>query len=260
MTSLVELQRAFAGAIRGQADELIAAKLRYQQLSPAQVLNIYRHHHQISLRAALGATFKTVQLVIGEEAFTILAKDFLSIHPPAEPCVAEYGASFPEHLAIDTRLRDFAYLADVARLDWAVNCATIARDAPILERDAFAALTAEQFADLRLTAHPSLTLLHSRYPLPEIWRLARSPETRGNVSLSDGQCLLMIWRQNGEPKMAELDEACFRALKRLVDGASLFSVSEDLAESQLAGFFSDQILSGAFGSFRPNGRSDWPGR
>src|SRR6266542_3456863 len=70
---------------------------------------------------ALATTFPTVQALVGEDFFRMLARAFVGQSPPNQPVLAEYGAGFPAFIAGHDAARDLPYLADIARLDWALN-------------------------------------------------------------------------------------------------------------------------------------------
>ena len=60
-------------------------------------------------------------------------------------------------------------IADVADLEVARGKAYHAADAAPLPPQAFAAIPAERLAGLRLTLHPSVSLLQSRFPIVSVW-------------------------------------------------------------------------------------------
>jgi hypothetical protein len=185
-------------------------------------------------------------LLIGEEAFHILARRLLQSQPPCTPCLAEYGSEFGAHLDDEPLVRDLPYLADIARLDWAVNRAVIAPDATALEADLLSALTPEELGKLRLAAHPSLALLRSDFPLLDIYRLAHGASDAGAVTLDAGDARLMIWRQRGLVRTESISEGVFEALELLSAGRSILSACGKLEQSELPTFFSGQILTGGF--------------
>ncbi|MBL8711032.1 MAG: putative DNA-binding domain-containing protein [Rhodospirillaceae bacterium] len=246
MTALVDLQRQMAAAIRRPARALPMDVFRPDHLPEGDPLSVYANHHQISLCAALATTFPTVSLLVGEEAFRVLASRFLQCQPPVRPCLAEYGADFGTYLDGEMLVKSLPYLADMARLDWAINRATTAPEAVALDMDMLGALTAEQLAELSLQAHPSLTLLRSDFSLPDIYRFAHGAETAEAITLKASETRLMIWRQNGTAKTTSVSPDVFEALEALIRGEKLASACERLPPSELPDFFSQQILAGGF--------------
>lgn len=245
MTALVDLQRQMVRAIRDGSGESSVSGFRSEHLPEGEALSIYRNHHRISLCAALAMTFQTVSLLIGEQAFSVLAWRFLLARPPMQPCVSEYGAEFSCFLEMEPLVKDLPYLADVARLDWAINVARGASDTPSLDAEAMSAMAPDQMAELRVEPHPSMTLLHSRYPLLDIFRLARAGEEGEPLSLDAGGGWLMIARRDGL-MINPIASDVVGAFEKMKNGDSMSSVCEELDEAALSKFVAEYLLSGAF--------------
>lgn len=246
MTALVDLQRQMVAAIRGTGCDSLMDVVRPEHLPEGDPLSVYRNHHRISLCAALAMTFPTVSLLIGEEAFRVLASRFLQCQPPLQPWLAEYGAAFGEYLDGEMLVKSLPYLADIARLDWAINRATTAPDAVALDADLLSVLTPDQLAELSVKAHPSLTLLWSNFPLPDIYRLAHGGGDAGAITLDSGGARLMVWRHHNATMTASVSRQAFEALKVLACGGQILSACEQLSQAELPAFFSRHILAGGF--------------
>ena len=91
---------------------------------PRARLGVYRHHVFASLGTALAATFpRRCRRWSGRTSSA--ASRALSSGTPCRRsrCSTEYGADFAAFIAGCEAARDLPYLADVARLDWALNLA-----------------------------------------------------------------------------------------------------------------------------------------
>jgi len=201
MPSLRDLQRDFSATVLGGAAGPAAALVLHDRLPAEPRLQIYQNHVRISLREALAATFPVVLRLVGDAYFATAARRFMQAQPPRGPVLAEYGAGFPAFLEAAPGAPN--YLADVARLEWALNTAYHAPDAPPLEARHLAGLAPDAYAALRLEALASTTLLASAQPIQAIWR-ANQPDRDGTIDAADAQTVL-VWRA------ADGDAAC-RAL------------------------------------------------
>ena len=121
--------------------------------------------------------------LLWDDAFDRAAHLFVTSEPPRSPVLLEYGDSFPQFLRGIGRCAAADYLADIAELEAARTRAYHAADATPLSRDAFAALAPEDLPDLRVTLHPSLTLLRSRFPVVSIWEANRQDREEGNDNM-----------------------------------------------------------------------------
>lgn len=135
-------------------------------------LAAYRANAGALAERALAAAFPTVQQLLGEESFAGLARAFWRRQPPQRGDVGTWGGALAAFIADDEALASEPYLADVARLEWAVHEAEGAADAPPpagLER---LGDTDPQALWLRLA--PGSALIASPYPVATIWHAHRS--------------------------------------------------------------------------------------
>jgi hypothetical protein len=205
--ALPELQAAFAAHLAGEHGPDLTGEI----LPAAGRLAIHRHHVRHSLAAALAATFPTVHAVVGADFFRGLARAFVGCSLPAQPVLSEYGAGFPDFVAGHEPARSLPYLADVARLDWALNLAFHAPADGRLTAAELAVLPAGRLPLLRLALSPGTTLLASGYPLDRIWAAAQPGASVGAVDLNSGGIHLLVLRRPDDAAFARLSagEAAF---------------------------------------------------
>lgn len=137
---------------------------------PARVdagLNAYRANAGAHAERALAAAFPTLQQLLGDASFAALARARWQADPPLRGDLASWGAGLPAFIADDTQLADEPYLADMARLDWAVHLAGQAADAQDLQGLSLLAEVDPQ--RLRLRLQPGSALLDSAHPIATIW-------------------------------------------------------------------------------------------
>src|SRR5215475_14096940 len=163
--ALPDLQKAFADHLAGADRPDLAAEVLGDAIPAAARLRVYRHHVLESLGAALAATFPSVQALVGADFFRGLARAFVTHALPRQPVLAEYGADFPAFVAAYEPARGLPYLADVARLDWALNTAFHAPAGGRLAASDLAALPADRLPALRLALAPGAALVSPTYPL-----------------------------------------------------------------------------------------------
>jgi putative DNA-binding protein len=190
-----ELERNFAAALLGGSEDAVVAEIQGDGLDPAARLAIYRHHVSATLAEALESTYPVVVRLVDRRFFAYAADQFIRRHPPAGPCLFEYGESLADFLATFPASRHLAYLPDVARLEWALNHALHAEDAAIFDPGWLAALRPDEVGGVRLRLHPSVSLLESPWPIDRIWR-ANQPGSNpdATVSLDQGEARLEVYR------------------------------------------------------------------
>jgi hypothetical protein len=221
MPSLREIQREFSRALLGEARGAAVAAVLADRLAPERRLQIYRNHVRITLREALAATFPVVERLVGPGWFATAARSFVENLPPRSPVLAEYGAEFPAYL--ETAPGAPAYLADVARLEWALNLAFHAPDAAPLTASDLAMPEPQDCAALRLAPLPATSVLRSPYPVLAIWQANQpgAPED-ATVDLRQGGQTVLAWRDaGGDAACRSLDTAEAAFLAALVEGRPL---------------------------------------
>jgi len=222
MPALRELQVAFRAALLDGDERRIAAMVVEDDRPASARLAVYRHHVFASLTAALEATYPVVCRLVDRRFFAYAADGYIRQHPPATPCLCEYGASFAEFLGRFPPCAHLVYLPDVARLEWAMNTALHAPDVPALDADALRRLGPEALVDGAVRLDPSLTLLASPWPVDRIWR-ANQPgaDTPAVVTLDSGGVRLEVRRVDSDVVFRSLPAGLFAFRAALAHGQSL---------------------------------------
>jgi hypothetical protein len=229
MSPLRELQAAFRAALLVDDEAAVTRAIADDDVGVSARLAIYRHHVFTSLTAALEATYPVVTRLVDRRFFAWAADRYVRAHPPAGPCLSEYGGEFPAFLAQFPACAHVPWLADVARLEWAMNVALHAPDTVALEPDALRALEPRALARLTLRLEPSITLLESPWPIDAMWR-ANQPDADGVVDLGSGEARLEIRRLDDDVVFRALPPETFAFRAALAAGRAL----EDAVERALA--------------------------
>jgi hypothetical protein len=227
VTPLRELQRDLRAALLGTDGAAAAAAVRDDGVGWAARLGIYRHHVFATLTAALAASFPVVCRLVDERFFGYAADRYIRTEPPVGPCLFEYGGSFPAFLAEFPPCRVLPYLADVARLEWAMQQALHAPDATPLGADALRFVPPRSACALTFALDPSVTLLASPWPIDRIWR-ANQPAAADDaiVDLRAGGATLEVRRVGDEVVVRALDPASFTFRRAIGELTSLGVASE----------------------------------
>lgn len=227
MPSLEELQQDICDAICGSDDARLSDLIAGDGMDPGARLRIYRNHAIITLTDALKATYPVICRLVSEGFFAYAAHEFMREHMPEKPSLAQYGGAFPDFLAEFPPCRDFPYLADVARLEWAINEALHADGIVAIGRRELSGISAADAPRLVLTLHPSVRLLDSRWPIERIWR---ANQTNGDpdlaIDLDSGGVRLQVQRRADRVILKSLTECEFAFLQALANGAPLADAAD----------------------------------
>jgi len=222
MPPLRELQAAIGGALLDGPTEAAAAQILADRLTPEARLDIYRHHVFTTLTAALKATYPVVCRLVHERFFRYAADQYIRAHPPAGPCLFEFGSSFPAFLADFEPCRHLRYLPDVARLEWALNSATHAEEFVPLDPMVLSQLPEDDLPGLSLHLDPSLSLLSSPWPIAQIWEVNQpGADSKVVVDLASGTVYLEVRRIGADALFRALDPATYFFRRALNQGGCL---------------------------------------
>ena len=262
MRSLSELQRGFVAAtVFGDRTALAGLGIATGALDAGARIAIYRNNVFSNYRKALAATFPVVEALVGRPFFAAVVETFVRAHPSTRGDVNRYGGDLPRFLAGYAPARDLPYLADVARLEWAIDQAAIAADAAALDLDALAAVPEDALPELRFRLHPSARLLRSAHPILSIWQ-AHQPGHEDPVNLGAGGDALLIVRGGegvGVRRLAPANHAFLRGLAAdlglgdALERALAVDASFDLREA-LGSYVAERVIVG-FRSPRTRPRS-----
>lgn len=234
-TPLARLQVTLLKALllpdAAQAGCLLAGHLVQGPERGALGLRAYRQNALGTAQRALTAVFPTVQALLSETSFAALASDFWQRHPPGRGDLAQWGDALPAFLATAPSLADEAYLADVARVEWALHQAATAPDA-VADLASLACLVelAPELVGLRLapgtccrpSPWPVVSLIEAhRLGGPEVpeasgaWARLRE-RLQGPVAET-----ALVWRQGLKPCLRAADAGEPALVQALAAGCSL---------------------------------------
>ena len=246
MASLRELQRSFAAALREPGAPC--------GVTPAGRLDIYRNNVRHNFRGALEMMFPVLRRRVGDDYFAQLAHHYQVAFPSRSGDLHWVGRDFPTFLARHLAGGDYAWLADLARLEWARQSAAVEALVAAVGADALAAFAPAQLEHLRFTFQPSLRLIESPYPVFSVW-LANQAVTASPVDQSaGGECGMTLARADGV-EVARLAPDLFSYLSALAAGATL---GEAMVRAGLDGPRLTQVLGFAFGEELVTGVSTEP--
>ncbi|MEQ1880884.1 MAG: DNA-binding domain-containing protein [Burkholderiales bacterium] len=209
--SLPELQNAFARGVfendTGVRDWIVA---------PAARFDIYRNSVLANLRNALRSVFPVVLRLTGESFFDQAATHFARQIPSHSGDLHPYGDAFSNFLFDYAPARALAYLPDVARLEWHWHTAFHAADAHPFNIQLLGQVAPADYPRLCFEFQPAFHLLHSDYPVLQIWEVNRRSDAPAEViTLAEGADSLIVYRRVFDVEIAKLSTAEFTLAKAL---------------------------------------------
>ena len=230
MPSLADTQlRLRAALVEGDASAIVPMLVGGND--PAKRLAIHHRHYVTSLVTALLGKFPAVCWLMGARFVTEAAEEFVRRRPPTAPCIAEYGADFPDFLADRPGVERAPYLRWFAQLEWHLGQIAIAVDRPALKLDAFAAMTANAVPDLIVALQPGLNYLATRWPIDELMKLYLTETAPEHYVFEPGETRIEIRGARGEFHINRIEAGAFAFRIAIFAGKSIGAAAERALET-----------------------------
>lgn len=197
----------------------------------------YRANGHALAERTLSAAFPVVAALLGPDNFALLARDLWHRRPPTQGDLTRWGGDLAEWLAGCDTLADVPYLADVARVEWALHGAATWPDASV-DTASFARLASEDPTGLSLMLPPGTTLIDSGFPAVALITAHKN----GEPELAEVGALLhagvkqtaLVWRQGLRPRLAACPPAVRVLLGALMEGRDLVSALDAIGAVESA--------------------------
>jgi hypothetical protein len=184
---LLETQRAMARVLQAHRGVPVPAGwfAGPEAIAVVDRLAVYRNNSKQFFRTALALTYPVLQRRVGDDFFRQLATEYRAEHPSRSGDLHWVGAHFPDWLQGRLRDTEYAWLADLARLEWSCEEAAAAALESPLSVEALATLPPEALDGTRLRLQPSLHLVASGWPVWSVWQ-ANQVDDAEPVDLATG--------------------------------------------------------------------------
>jgi hypothetical protein len=218
MLSLERLQQTVAGSVLGRTGFGLSPLVAGGRADPYRRMRIYQNNTRASLTSTLMAVFPVTVRMVDERFFRYAANEFIRAKPPTEPRLVRYGADFPAFLRTFKGLEDLPYVAETARLEWAIAEALDEASlppVPIAALNGSAGDTAPTFV-----LQPSLRMVVSHWPVLAIWSAHQGGDapTRGWHRKGER---IALWRSGDNIRFKRLSSAEFSFRYSLARGLGL---------------------------------------
>jgi hypothetical protein len=227
MPTLADIQTRIAQAVRRNDTGIEdLTKLLRGGVRPQNRLAIHARHYAASLSTALLDKFPGCVWLLGAPLVESAARAHARAFAPAHPCIAEYGATFPEFLAAHGRAAELPYVEAFARLEWLAGKASIAVAAPALDWRAIAHVGTEALLDSTLDLQPGTHYLRAEWPVDALLRAYLSESAPERFAMEPVDVCIEIRGARGDLALQRLEAAAFAFRSRLLAGSTIAAAAE----------------------------------
>ncbi len=208
---------------------------------------VYRNTTQRACLQSLRGNYPALAVLLGEEAFDVLARAYLQTHRPGDARLMMLGAELPDFLAHFPPAADWPHLAEVAQLDRHWTESHLAPDRTVL--DAQAILAGHIGPKTICIPHPATRwFFSSAHPVASLWIDARNgtPERPHLAWQAEG---LMLTRPSDHVRVTRISPAEHTFLNACAEHlpleAALQAVLSHHPDTQLPNLVAHMLQQGA---------------
>jgi len=244
MPALGEIQEAMRQTIvAGVTSHLDALFVGGKE--PTKRLAIHRRHYEASLAKAMLEKFPATRWLVGSAWLSDAARQYIREYPPQDPCIAAYGVTFPQYLAIRPGSSRLPYLQAFAALEWHLGKVSIAVDYPAVPIEELAEKPTDVLPDAALALQPGTRYLFASWPVDELMRYFLTGSAPDQLEFELSDVWLEIRGARGGVRINRLEEGEFLFRRAISGGLSIGVAAERALESD-AGFEPGRALAGIF--------------
>ena len=210
-------------------------------LSPGASLRIYRDGWFSRLRRVLADDYPALARALGEQGFDGLVRGYLAARPPRHYNIARAGEGMAGYVARRRDLAGRAFLADLARLEWAVTSVFDREDGPVLVPASLRGVAPERVAGARFPRAATAEVLVLRHPVNGY--LSEAKRRRRQRMPRPARQVVAVSRVGDRVRRRVLTPPMHRLLARLYAGRPLGDALERSASEsgESAGAFAARV-------------------
>ena len=237
---LAATQEDFAAALvdRSQSDQALRL---FNGEHSSHRLALYRGNQFATWEKTLSGAYPVIQMLVGDEFFGGLSREFGIAVPSSSPDLNEFGAGFADFLEDFPHVADYPYFPDVARLEWALHRAHYADSVQPISANSVVGIPPALMERARFQLHPACVLFESEYLVVPIWQAHQEDLDVSLPARVDEASRAVIVRPHWRSSVLPLEPASHAALAHLADGGDLGSARHTALEID-SGFDADREL------------------
>lgn len=194
--SLAELQQSLQQYLLDRHSNIAAMTLETENFSKQTRLDIYYNAYHLRLIEALQNDYPKMLLMLGENAFTTLALEYIAQHPSRHPSLRWLGETLPLFLQSHADWQQHTYLCELAAFEWAQITAFDAQDAVPATLDDLRALDHRQWPNLQFRFQPALQILSYCSNAPQLWHSLSNNKPPVATNITDTAQNWLLWRND----------------------------------------------------------------
>jgi len=226
VSALRQLQQAFFGHLLSKPTDIIDHIESTAGTSAEQRLHIYASGYRSRLKEAISTDYERLHGYLGEPLFEQLMDDYIDKYQSHHPSLRYYSQYMPAFLAHQAPFSEHPEIAEIARIEQALNISFDAANCIAIATEQLAELTPDKWPSMRLQFHASTQLISCNYNSFQIWKAISEEQTPPGLEQETSTWL--VWRKDLISQYRALTGAEAHMLELALTGADFSTLCEAL--------------------------------
>lgn len=228
MTNLADLQRRIQQAVleKSAADELVAAP---PAGSRDKRMGVYSDAYGLRLTEFLAHDYEKLRIYLGDVRFSELAQRYIAAHPSDQPNARWFSRHLPEFIGTSQHYERQPEIAELARLERALNDAFDGPDEPVCTMADLAAVDPEQFGNVSFNIASTVHRFAVTTNVSSLWSCLKCDEIPPRPEGISKPLEIMVWRQSSGARFRILGDEEAMAVDSAHQGLSFGIICEMMA-------------------------------
>ncbi|MBU6486892.1 MAG: putative DNA-binding domain-containing protein [Burkholderiales bacterium] len=220
--SLKEVQREFVEALlHPAAGQRVLDTLVGEDTHNQNRLALYRGNLTGTWHSVLASAYPVVHALVGEDFFVALSREYGLADPSSSGDLNQFGHRMADLLTSWPPSAPYRYLADIARLEWAVHQAYFAADVFPWSVERWARHAPHVLEAAAISLNPAVALLRTSTSAADMWIAYQESGSESVVHDIEAPQWIVVSRPQWIPKVQAVTPAAFEMLEALRLGESL---------------------------------------
>ena len=230
MTVLHALQEKFQAYLLSSTESIAEEVKGTARVSVTTRLEIYHHAYSARLIDSLATTYPVLYAYLGSEDFEALARAYIKYYPSTFRSIRWFGDRLANFLLEDAAYCDDTYLAELAKVEWAMTLVFDAPDSPVVTLEAMQHIPPDAWSTMVLTGHASVHCIPLAWNVVDIWKAVTFDEDVPEPVESESVQHWIFWRKELVNQYCLLDEDGAWAIEAALKGSTFGSLCAGLCQ------------------------------
>lgn len=194
MSDLARLQQQFVAFLQGQQSDFPVLIGDQPPVATDIRLNIYQNAYRMRLRETIDNDHPMLGKYLGDEFYDILVANYIDTYPSKVKSLRYFCDAIPTLLAEQKPFAEHPILSPLAAFERALLTAFDAADAATIGINDLASLPGEQWPDITLSFHPSVSIFEEPINAVATWQHLKSDKNPPAPLAHELPLYWLIWR------------------------------------------------------------------